>query len=196
MAGVILQRRLETVNLRNCTLVACARQAFRSFVRAYATHSADTKAIFKVSSLHLGHIAKNFALGEAPTHLHQQNAEDTLGRVANGYFSKKRAQERADARRRARQEKFAVSRSKAKTGKPGGHGEKGRSRALNSEWGAEGGSTGKGNHTQKYDRVKLKSMGKAGKKKFVPSASGKFRKSDGGYFKRKMHGQATSEFSA
>ena len=39
-------------------LLDAGRQAFRSFVRAYATHSSDTKGIFRVQSLHLGHVAK------------------------------------------------------------------------------------------------------------------------------------------
>jgi ATP-dependent RNA helicase DDX31/DBP7 len=48
MGAVILQRRVETVVRANKPLMAAARQAFRSFVRAYATHSSDTKGIFKV----------------------------------------------------------------------------------------------------------------------------------------------------
>jgi len=39
-------------------------------VRAYATHTAATKHIFHIKSLHLGHVAKSFALGEPPSKLH------------------------------------------------------------------------------------------------------------------------------
>lgn len=41
--------------------------AFVSFVRAYATYPADLKRIFHVKNLHLGHIAKSFALAETPS---------------------------------------------------------------------------------------------------------------------------------
>ncbi|KAJ3411795.1 ATP-dependent RNA helicase dbp7 [Chytridiales sp. JEL 0842] len=43
-----------------------ARNAFRSHVRAYATHIAAERHIFHIKNLHLGHIAKSFALREAP----------------------------------------------------------------------------------------------------------------------------------
>lgn len=46
-----------------------ARRAFASHVRAYATHPADEKHIFHVRHLHLGHLAKAFALREAPSNI-------------------------------------------------------------------------------------------------------------------------------
>jgi hypothetical protein len=54
ITAVILQRRMELVVGGRKLLMDAGRQAFRSFVRAYATHSADTKGIFRVQSLHLG----------------------------------------------------------------------------------------------------------------------------------------------
>src|SRR5262249_8928063 len=47
-----------------------ARNAFLSTVRAYATHPAAEKHIFHVKRLHLGHLAKAFALREAPSNMH------------------------------------------------------------------------------------------------------------------------------
>jgi ATP-dependent RNA helicase DDX31/DBP7 len=44
-----------------------ARKAYLSHVRAYATHPSDEKHIFHIRHLHLGHLAKAFALREAPT---------------------------------------------------------------------------------------------------------------------------------
>ncbi|KAH9839485.1 DEAD-domain-containing protein [Rhodofomes roseus] len=44
-----------------------ARKAFRSHVRAYATHPSSEKHIFHIRHLHLGHLAKAFALRDAPT---------------------------------------------------------------------------------------------------------------------------------
>ncbi|KAG8746354.1 ATP-dependent RNA helicase dbp7 [Ceratobasidium sp. 414] len=43
-----------------------ARKGFQSHLRAYATHPSDEKNIFHVRHLHLGHLAKAFALREAP----------------------------------------------------------------------------------------------------------------------------------
>ncbi|KAI8066661.1 P-loop containing nucleoside triphosphate hydrolase protein [Gongronella butleri] len=53
--------------------VLLARKAYWSSVRAYATHAAAEKHIFHVKKLHLGHIAKSFALREAPSHLQDPN---------------------------------------------------------------------------------------------------------------------------
>jgi len=44
-----------------------ARRAFLSHMRAYATHPSDEKHIFHIKHLHLGHLAKAFALRDAPT---------------------------------------------------------------------------------------------------------------------------------
>ncbi|SRR6266851_4629479 len=44
-----------------------ARKAFASNIRAYATHPSDEKHIFHIRHLHLGHLAKSFALREAPS---------------------------------------------------------------------------------------------------------------------------------
>jgi len=44
-----------------------ARRAFASYLRAYATHPSVEKHIFHIRHLHLGHLAKSFALREAPS---------------------------------------------------------------------------------------------------------------------------------
>lgn len=49
-----------------------ARKAFWSTCRAYATHPAAEKHIFHVKRLHLGHLAKSFALREAPSNIHEK----------------------------------------------------------------------------------------------------------------------------
>ncbi|KAL7629754.1 ATP-dependent RNA helicase dbp7 [Parahypoxylon ruwenzoriense] len=50
----------------NGKLLDAARQAFRSHIRAYATHVRDERVYFDITQLHLGHTAKSFALREAP----------------------------------------------------------------------------------------------------------------------------------
>ncbi|WWC86797.1 uncharacterized protein L201_001676 [Kwoniella dendrophila CBS 6074] len=46
-----------------------ARKAFSSFIRAYSTHPLEEKKFFHIKSIHLGHLAKSFALREAPGQL-------------------------------------------------------------------------------------------------------------------------------
>lgn len=46
-----------------------ARKAFASYIRAYSTHPLDERKFFHVKAVHLGHLAKAFALREAPSNL-------------------------------------------------------------------------------------------------------------------------------
>ena len=46
-----------------------AEKAYTSFVRSYATHVQSERHIFHIKKLHLGHLAKSFALREAPGHV-------------------------------------------------------------------------------------------------------------------------------
>ncbi len=52
----------------------CARKAYQSHMRAYATHPSNEKHIFHVKNLHLGHLAKAFALREAPSKVSASNS--------------------------------------------------------------------------------------------------------------------------
>jgi len=47
-------------------LLVSGRQAFRSHMRAYATHVREERIYFDMTQLHLGHMAKAFGLREAP----------------------------------------------------------------------------------------------------------------------------------
>lgn len=44
-----------------------AKDAFCSWVRAYGAHRGELKRIFVVKTLHLGHVARSFALKETPS---------------------------------------------------------------------------------------------------------------------------------
>lgn len=44
-----------------------AVRAYQSFLRSYATHSKATKHIFHIKNIHLGHLARNFALTDPPS---------------------------------------------------------------------------------------------------------------------------------
>ncbi|KAJ8124094.1 hypothetical protein O1611_g9439 [Lasiodiplodia mahajangana] len=50
----------------NSKLLDSGRQAFRSHIRAYATHVRDERKYFDITQLHLGHTAKSYGLREAP----------------------------------------------------------------------------------------------------------------------------------
>lgn len=50
-----------------------ARKAYASHVRAYATHVAKERGMFDVKGLHLGHLAKAFALRERPGNMGRGN---------------------------------------------------------------------------------------------------------------------------
>lgn len=60
------QRLLESEKTGGSKLLDVARQAFRSHIRAYATHTREERQFFDMTQLHLGHNAKSFGLREAP----------------------------------------------------------------------------------------------------------------------------------
>ncbi|CEG71423.1 hypothetical protein RMATCC62417_07158 [Rhizopus microsporus] len=64
-----LQNTMESYVLADADHVILARKAFWSTCRAYATHPASEKHIFHIKKLHLGHLAKSFALREAPSNI-------------------------------------------------------------------------------------------------------------------------------
>ncbi|KAG9140915.1 hypothetical protein Leryth_010447 [Lithospermum erythrorhizon] len=62
-----LQKALELFISNEFTMKKLAGSAFCSWVRAYSAHRGDLKRIFVVKKLHLGHVAKTFALKEQPS---------------------------------------------------------------------------------------------------------------------------------
>ncbi|PKY03718.1 putative ATP dependent RNA helicase [Aspergillus campestris IBT 28561] len=58
-----------------------ARRAYQSHIRAYATHIANERHMFNIKELHLGHLAKAFALRDRPSKVNvpglRQGQEDT-----------------------------------------------------------------------------------------------------------------------
>lgn len=67
-----------------------AKRAFVSHVRAYATHVAKERGFFDVKELHLGHLAKAFALRDRPGNMGRGVAADVAKRSSQGVASKKR----------------------------------------------------------------------------------------------------------
>ena len=78
------QIHFEHIVLDNPDVAELARKGFISYMRAYATHSRDTAAIFIMKKLHLGHLAKSFALREAPTVLKQNIGSEFFAQLSKG----------------------------------------------------------------------------------------------------------------
>lgn len=57
---------VERWALENPQYLEMARRAFQSHIRAYATHIANERSMFNIKELHLGHLAKSFALRDRP----------------------------------------------------------------------------------------------------------------------------------
>lgn len=72
---------IERAALENAEFLEMARRAFQSHIRAYATHISSERSIFNIKELHLGHLAKSFALRDRPSKVNvpglRQGAEET-----------------------------------------------------------------------------------------------------------------------
>ena len=60
------QLEVERWALESPKYLEMARRGFQSHIRAYATHVANERHIFNMQTLHLGHLAKAFALRDKP----------------------------------------------------------------------------------------------------------------------------------
>ncbi|OJJ68211.1 hypothetical protein ASPBRDRAFT_33498 [Aspergillus brasiliensis CBS 101740] len=61
------QMDVERWALDNKNYLEMARRAYQSHIRAYATHIANERSMFDIKELHLGHLAKSFALRDRPS---------------------------------------------------------------------------------------------------------------------------------
>lgn len=75
-----LQLNIERWALTSPARLEAARRAFQSHVRAYATHVADERKYFDIKSVHLGHLAKAFALRERPSGMKAPGMRTGAGR--------------------------------------------------------------------------------------------------------------------
>lgn len=64
--------------LEDQALKSLAVKGFSSHIRAYATHISSERPFFNVKCLHLGHLAKSFALRERPKSLAQQGTKQGI----------------------------------------------------------------------------------------------------------------------
>ncbi|XP_019192864.1 PREDICTED: DEAD-box ATP-dependent RNA helicase 17 isoform X2 [Ipomoea nil] len=92
--SIFLQRSLESFVTTEANMKVLAKNAFCSWVRAYTAHRGDLKRIFMVKKLHLGHVAKSFALKDQPSLFNKSIQKQTKKRGRDqkqkGVSSKKR----------------------------------------------------------------------------------------------------------
>ena len=103
-----------------------ARKAFISHVRAYATHVAKEREFFDVKELHLGHLAKAFALRERPGKMGRgtdgfrkaqtrtQETQKAVSAVNRGPFAGDGRLRRSEGKGRTSDEQDTASKMKAK----------------------------------------------------------------------------------
>lgn len=77
---ISLQRALESLTYAEPKMKSLAKNAFVSWVRGYAAHKGELKSIFVVKKLHLGHVAKSFALREQPSLVGKSHHKETMKR--------------------------------------------------------------------------------------------------------------------
>ncbi|KAI9283137.1 P-loop containing nucleoside triphosphate hydrolase protein [Sporodiniella umbellata] len=101
-----LQNTMESYTVSTEDRVLMARKAFWSTVRAYATHPATEKHIFHVKKLHLGHLAKSFALREAPSNI----MENVKGKKATNKKERARPEKKTPGIRKPRNNNVPIKR--------------------------------------------------------------------------------------
>jgi len=79
-----LQLQAERWVLASPARLEAARRAYQSHVRAYATHVAAERGYFDIKALHLGHLAKAFALRERPSGMKVPGLRTGAGRDGKG----------------------------------------------------------------------------------------------------------------
>ncbi|KAL5011270.1 hypothetical protein ScPMuIL_009821 [Solemya velum] len=101
-AATYFQMHFETVVENDQKMSELARKAYQSYMRAYTTYSSSLKSVFQFKSVHLGHLAKSFALREAPSSV----SENQKHRPKS---DKKFAQKRMPRRNRNKNDMFEFS---------------------------------------------------------------------------------------
>jgi ATP-dependent RNA helicase DDX31/DBP7 len=75
-----LQLDIERWTLASPDVLESARKAFKSHIRAYATHVKDERQFFNIKDLHLGHLAKAFGLRDRPGNVNVPGMRSTTAK--------------------------------------------------------------------------------------------------------------------
>ncbi|PYI20384.1 DEAD-domain-containing protein [Aspergillus violaceofuscus CBS 115571] len=73
------QMDVERWAVDNPQYLEMARRAYQSHIRAYATHIASERHMFNIKELHLGHLAKSFALRDRPSKINVPGLRQSSG---------------------------------------------------------------------------------------------------------------------
>ena len=93
-AGAILQKQFEALVGAQPALKENAINAYHSYLRAYAAYPKSLKGIFHPRKLHIGHVARSFALQDAPSLL--AKSEIVSKQRANDVREKERESEKRE----------------------------------------------------------------------------------------------------
>ncbi|ESO92747.1 hypothetical protein LOTGIDRAFT_120211 [Lottia gigantea] len=88
-AATAVHQLFEMYVAKHPSMTELSRRAYQSFIRAYATYPSHMKHIFSIKKVHLGHLAKSFALREAP---------GSIGVVQAKKYQEDHAQDKKDNR--------------------------------------------------------------------------------------------------
>ncbi|CAH9118864.1 unnamed protein product [Cuscuta europaea] len=88
--SLFLQKSLESFVATEAKMRKLAKNAFCSWVRAYTAHRGELKGIFMVKKLHLGHVAKSFALKDQPSLVNKSIQKESKKRERDQYQKLKR----------------------------------------------------------------------------------------------------------
>ncbi|KAL1967999.1 hypothetical protein VTN77DRAFT_2416 [Rasamsonia byssochlamydoides] len=95
------QLEVERWALENPQSLELARRAFQSHVRAYATHVAAERHIFNIKELHLGHLAKAFALRDRPSKINVPGLRPGKEQTKKEFKAERKAAKTAGKKRKA-----------------------------------------------------------------------------------------------
>ncbi|OKL57941.1 ATP-dependent RNA helicase dbp7 [Talaromyces atroroseus] len=82
---------VERWALENAQSLELARRAFQSHIRAYATHVSAERNMFNIKELHLGHLAKAFALRDRPSKINVPGLRQTKDETKKEFKAGRRA---------------------------------------------------------------------------------------------------------
>jgi ATP-dependent RNA helicase DDX31/DBP7 len=88
---------VERWALENPQSLELARRAFQSHIRAYATHVAAEREMFNIKELHLGHLAKAFALRDRPSKINVPGLRQSKDETKKGFKADRRASGKSTA---------------------------------------------------------------------------------------------------
>ncbi|KAJ6243651.1 atp-dependent RNA helicase ddx31-related [Anaeramoeba flamelloides] len=88
VVAIWLHKEMEKIIEENELVHDLARRGFNAYIRSYLTHPHKIRKIFDIKKVHLGHLAKSFALKETPTQ---------IGKYTSNQYRKKKPQNKGIA---------------------------------------------------------------------------------------------------